>query len=531
MLFVSYEFWGFLIVLFCVYYLVPKRFQWQILLAASYLFYCASGIENLVYIITTTITVYVAAVCIERNAVRQKKYLDEHKTEMTKEARKAYKERQGKVRLRLLAAGLVLNIGILAAVKYGNFFVSNLNGILNAAGNGRRLSFLTVALPMGISFYTFQAMGYLIDVYRATEAAEKNVFKFALFISFFPQVIQGPISRYGDLSKTLYGGHSFKAENLCRGLQRMLWGYFKKMVIADRIMTAVSTIIQNTDVYGGVYCLIGMLFYTIELYADFTGGIDITIGIAEAMGIRVRENFIRPYFSKSLKEYWRRWHISMCSWFRDYIFYSVSSSRMMRKIFQFTNSHLGGKPGRRLPVYISSFIVWSATGIWHGASWNFVVWGIANWAVLMISEELEPLYERFHTRFPGLGKHKAYLLFEMGRTFMLVCCLNLFDCYSHVLDTFRAFASILTVHNWNVLLDGSLAGLGLSLCDYLVLAAGVLAMVIVSLVQRSGSVRGRIARMPYPVRFVLWYGLFLAVLLMGEYGIGYDAGQFIYNQF
>lgn len=531
MLFVSYEFWGFLIVLFGVYYLVPQRFQWQVLLAASYLFYCASGIENLVYILVTTITVYVAAVCIERNATRQKKYLDEHKSEMTKEDRRAYKERQGKTRLRWLAAGLALNIGVLAVVKYGNFFISNLNGILNVTGNGRRLSFLTLALPMGISFYTFQAAGYLIDVYRATVAAEKNVFKFALFISFFPQVIQGPISRYGDLSETLYGGRSLKVENLCRGLQRMLWGYFKKMVIADRIMTGVSTIFQNTDEYGGVYCLIGMLFYTIELYADFTGGIDITIGIAEAMGIRVRENFIRPYFSKSLKEYWRRWHISMCSWFRDYIFYPVSSSKMMRKVFQFANSRLGGKPGRRLPVYIASFIVWSATGIWHGASWNFVVWGIANWAVLMVSEELEPLYGRFHGRFPRLGKLKIYLLFEAGRTFLLVCCLNLFDCYDNVLDTLRVFGSILTVHNWNVLLDGSLTGLGLSLWDYLILAAGVLVMVIVSLVQRGGSVRGRIARMPYPVRFVLWYGLFLTVLLTGEYGIGYDAGQFIYNQF
>lgn len=531
MLFVSYGFWGFLIVLFCAYHLVPKRFQWQVLLAASYLFYCASGIENLVYIITTTVTIYAVAVCIEKNAGQQKKYLQEHGTEMTKEERKAYKEKQGKKRRRLLAAGLVLNIGILAVVKYGNFFISDINAVLSVTGTGRRISFLTLALPMGISFYTFQAMGYLIDVYRETISAEKNVFKFALFISFFPQVIQGPISRFGDLSETLYGGHPFRAEDLCRGLQRMLWGYFKKMVVADRIMTAVSTILQDTDAYGGAYCFIGMLFYTIELYADFTGGIDITIGIAKALGIRVRENFIRPYFSRSLKEYWRRWHISMCSWFRDYVFYPVSSSKAMRKVSRSMNAHFGGKFGRRLPVYISSFVVWSATGIWHGASWNFVVWGLANWAVLMISEEMEPLYERFHRRFPRLGRNKAYILFQAARTFLLACCLNLFDCYAHVRDTFRVFGSILTAHNWNVLLDGSLTGIGLSLSDLLIVSAGVLAMVVVSLVQRGGSVRSQIARMPYPVRYAVWYGLFLAVLLMGEYGIGYDASQFIYDQF
>ncbi len=257
MLFVSYAFFGFLIVLFLVYYLIPQRFQWQVLLLASYLFYCVSGIKNLMYILVTTITVYIGAIYIEHNALQQKKYLNEHQTEMTKEERKAYRERRGKTRFRWLIVGLVLNIGILTVVKYGNFLISNFNWILKGTGNDRQISFLTVILPMGISFYTFQALGYLIDVYRTTIPAEKNIFKFALFISFFPQVIQGPISRYGDLSKTLYGGHSFKAENFCRGLQRMLWGYFKKMVIADRIMTGVSTIIQNTGEYRGAYCFIG----------------------------------------------------------------------------------------------------------------------------------------------------------------------------------------------------------------------------------------------------------------------------------
>lgn len=531
MFFTSYAFWGFLIVLFCVYYLVPQKFRWWILLAASYLFYSAAGVGNLVYIVVTTVTVWFTAIQIERSAVRQKEYLAEHKAEMTKEEKKAYKAGQEKIRRRWIVFCLLFNIGILATVKYGNFFILNLNGILNLAGTGRQLSFMTLALPMGISFYTFQAIGYLVDVYRATVTAEKNLFKFALFVSFFPQVIQGPISRFGDLSKTLYGGHSFSAENLCRGLQRMLWGYFKKMVIADRILTGVSTIIGNTDSYGGAYAFVGMLFYTIELYADFTGGIDITIGVAEALGITVQENFIRPYFSKSLKEYWRRWHISMCSWFRDYVFYPVSSSKMMQKVSKFTRSRLGEKFGRRFPVYLSSFVVWLATGIWHGASWNFAVWGIANWIVLMVSEELEPLYASFHNRFPSLGKWKGYALFEVGRTFMLVCCLNLFDCYSSVADTLRTFGSMFTVHNWHVLWDGSLMRLGLSAADYVILAAGVLVLVIVSLIQRGGSVRTKIAALSYPVRFALWYGLFLAVLLMGEYGIGYDASQFIYNQF
>lgn len=530
MLFTSYEFLGFVAVVILAYYLIPKKCQWPLLLAASYLFYLIAGVDCLVYILATTVTVYFVALRIERNTLRQTAYLKEHKGELSKDEKKAYKEGQKKIRLRWFVCCVLLNIGILAAVKYTNFFLSNVNGILTAFGQTKQLSFFSLALPMGISFYTFQALGYLIDVYRGTVPAEKNPFRFALFVSFFPQLVQGPISRFGDLGRTLYGEHAFDARTVCFGLQRVLWGYFKKMVVADRILAAVTAIIGDTGTYGGAYVFVGMLFYTLQLYADFTGGIDITIGIAETMGITVQENFNRPYFSKSLKEYWRRWHISMCSWFRDYVFYPVSVSGFMQKFSKFARGHFGQKVGKRLPVYISSFAVWFATGIWHGASWNFIVWGLGNWVVLMVSEELEPLYERFHGRF-RFGESLPYRIFQMGRTFLLVCCLNIFDCYHSLGETFWAFASMFTAGNWKVLWDGSLMELGLTGLDYGILGAGVALMLSVSLLGRSGSVRDKIAARPYPLRFAIWYGLFLAVLLMGAYGIGYDASQFIYNQF
>ena len=530
MLFTSYSFIGFMAVLLLAYYLVPKKCQWPLLLAASYIFYFLAGAGYLVYILVTTLTVYFAARMIDRNAGRQSDYLKEHKAELSKEEKKAYKEKQRKVRLRWMILCLLLNLGILAVVKYTNFFISNVNGILKAFGGTAQFSFITLALPMGISFYTFQAVGYLIDVYRGTVPAEKNPFRFALFVSFFPQLIQGPISRFGDLAKTLFEKHPFDSRTVCYGLQRVLWGYFKKLVVADRILAGVSTIIGDAGAYQGAYVLVGMLFYTCELYADFTGGIDITIGISQALGVTVQENFNLPYFSRSLKEYWRRWHISMCSWFRDYIFYPVSISRPMQKFTRFSKKHFGERVGRRLPMYLSSFTVWFATGIWHGASWNFIVWGLGNWAILMASEELEPLYERFHKRFGARGR--LYAVFQMLRTFLLVCCLNIFDCYASLGDTFRAFGSMFTVPNWNVLWDGSLMGLGLTMLDYGILAGGVAVMFGVSLLKRTGgSVRERIGKRPYPLRFAVWYGLFLIVLLMGAYGIGYDASQFIYNQF
>ncbi len=531
MLFTSYAFLGFVAVLFLLYYIVPRRWQWGLLLGASYLFYALAGTEYLAYILVTTVTVYYTALRIERNADRQTGYLKEHKNELTKEEKKAYKDRQKSIRLRWILAGLLLNLGILAVVKYTNFAIANLNGLLHAFGKGesRQLSFLDLALPLGISFYTFQALGYLIDVYRGTVRAQRNFFRFALFVSFFPQLVQGPISRFGDLSQTLYAEHAFDKKTFSFGLQRILWGYFKKLVIADRMLVGVNALIGDPEAYQGAWVLVGMFFYACELYADFTGGIDITIGIAQTLGITLQENFERPFFSRSLKEYWRRWHITMGTWFRDYIFYPISVCKFMQKFNKACRRYLGEAVGKRLPVYLSSFVVWFATGIWHGASWNFIVWGLGNWAVLMVSETLEPLYDRFHQRFGAGGK--AYRLFEVVRTFLLVSALRTFDCYRSVPVTFRMFGTLFTARNWNILWDGSLLGLGLSLLDYGILAVGVLMLVSVSLLQRHGSVRERIFAKPYPLRFVLWYGLFLTVLLMGAYGVGYDASQFIYNQF
>lgn len=543
MLFTSYEFLGFLLILFLLYYLIPKKGQWMLLLGASYLFYFMAGAYCLLYILVTTVTVYLLGRKMEDLRQEQAGYLKAHKGEIGKEEKKAYKNAMKKRQWRALVFGLLINLGILAVVKYTNFAIYNVNLTLHFFGSAGQLDFLDIALPMGISFYTFQALGYLIDVYRGTVEAERNPFRFALFVSFFPQLVQGPISRFHDLGGTLYAEHSFDGKAVSFGLQRILWGFFKKLVIADRMLVAVNEIIRNPESYGGGFVFAGMMFYALELYADFTGGIDITIGVAQALGITVTENFNRPYFSKSIKEYWRRWHITMGTWFTDYIFYPISVCKPMLKFSKFSREHFGEVIGKRMPVYLSSFAVWFATGIWHGASWNFIVWGLGNWAVIMISQEFAPLYQKFHEKINGLvnrnreqgqfllENNSFYRLFQILRTLLLMSCLRSFDCYRDVPLTFRMFGSMFTDRNWRVLWDGSLLELGLSPLDYGILAAGVVLLVIVSLVQRKGSVRERIAAKSYPVRFAVWFGLFLTVLLMGAYGVGYDASQFIYNQF
>lgn len=532
MLFTSYEFIVFLFAIFILYYLVPKKLQWILLLIGSYVYYYISGPTYLIFIGTTTVIIWAGARLINSLEDNEKAYLkSDAGKKLSREDKKSYKATEKGKRRRIMVICLLINLGILAVLKYTNFTINNINGILSLFKSDKQLSFLNLVLPMGISFYTFQAIGYLVDVYRGTVQAEKSLLKFALFVGFFPQLVQGPISRYDDLSKGLYAEHSFDwKNNVSKGLERILYGFFKKLVIADRILIAVNEIIHNTDEYSGIYVFIGMMFYAFELYADFTGGIDITIGIAQVFGIKVTENFNRPFFSKSIKEYWRRWHITMGTWFTDYIFYPISVSKFMLELSKFSRKHFGDEIGKRIPVYLSSFIVWFTTGIWHGASWNFIVWGLGNYVVIMISQELEPLYRKFHAKVNTEGS-LIYKIFTIVRTFLIMSFLRSFDCYRNVPLTFKMVGTIFTRPNFSVLTDGSLMKLGLSGADYIILFISLIVLFTVSMVQRKCPVRERIDQFVYPVRFTIWFALFMAVLMFGAYGVGFDASQFIYNQF
>ena len=541
MLFTSYAFIGFVILLVALYYVLPKKAKWPLLLLGSYVFYFFAGWKFLFYIAGVTVITYIAGLLISSNKKKADARFSEMKLleksgegspeEVGKEARKRFKEEQKKKRRRIMAIGITLALLILAVVKYTNFTIYNINGILSAFHAPKRINFLTIALPMGISFYTFQAVGYVIDVYRDRHEAQKNFFKYALFVGFFPQLVQGPISRYGDLSKELFTPHTFKGRVLERGLQRVIWGYFKKLVIADRILPAVNTMIDMPENFKGAYVFLVMMFYALELYADFTGGIDITIGIAEMLGIPVKENFERPFFSKNIAEYWRRWHITMGTWFTDYIFYPISVSGPMLKLSKWSRAHLPEKMGKRLPVYLASFVVWFTTGIWHGASWNFIVWGLGNFVVIMISQELEPLYAKFHKKVNTDGS-TAYKSFQIGRTILLMSALRLFDCYRDVPLTFKMFGTMFTTWNWNTIGNGTLLHLGINRADYVILALGTILMFVVSMIARSGSVRDKMEKkIPFAGRWAIFTVLLLVIVVFGAYGLGYDASQFIYNQF
>lgn len=524
-MFTSIQFLVFLCITTILYYTIFKHKQSTILLLASYLFYGCFSIQGLFYIIVTTVSAYVVTVHMAKIQDKGDTYLKEHEISLQKKEIKQYKISIKHAKKRIMLIGVLLNLGILCFCKYTNFIILNLNSLKLT-----NLSFMSIFVPLGISFYTFMTLSYIIDIYHNRYKVQTNLCKFALYVSFFPQLIQGPISKYSEVSVTMYKKHIWDKQNILFACQRIIWGYFKKLVIADRVAIIVSSIVARPDVYYGSFVLVGVIAYAIQIYADFTGGIDITIGIGQLFGIKLQENFNRPYFSKSIKEYWNRWHITMGTWFSDYIFYPVSISKIILKLSKKSRKLFGNTIGKRIPLYIAVLIVWLTTGIWHGASWNFVVWGFVNCFIILLSNELEPMYSKFHTRFNVKGK-TFFKVFQVCRTLLLLGVIRMLDYYRDISLSFKMFISMLTTFNYNDLFNGSLLQLGIHIGDYFVLVFGVALMIYVSLKQRNGSVRMQINVLPYYKKFVLWYGLILVIIVFGMYGIGFESSQFIYNQF
>lgn len=525
MLFPSWAFLLFLAVLVPVYFLVPKRIQWIVLLLANAVFVCVAGLLGAVFMAVTIVTVYCAARGIDALFAKQKETLAAMKATHTKEARKAARLRFERKRRLVLIACLVVNVGILFALKYGAML-----GRLSAGVFGTKPFGQDLALTMGISFYTFSTVGYLLDVYRGEIAAEKNPFKLALFTSFFPLLVQGPITRWETVGRALTEPHSFDGERFLSAALRITWGYWKKLIVADRLLVAVKALCARPDVYRGDFIFVEMLLYAACLYADFTGGIDITIGVGEMLGVTIEENFFRPYFSKSISEYWRRWHITLGEWFKRYVYYPLSVSKPMRALSKSTR-RLGTGFSRRVPVYLATILVWALTGAWHGSSLTFLVWGLLNGVVILLSEELKPLYARFHAKFPRLTESAFYRGFTVIRTVLLLSSLRILDCYGTVKDAFSSFFSMFTTWNWGAVFNGGVQSLGLSYADYAIAFLGVLAMFALSMAQRKAPIRKRILKRGTVLSVCVLLVLIGTILLFGRYGFGFDASQFIYNRF
>ncbi|MEG2082092.1 MAG: MBOAT family O-acyltransferase, partial [Oscillospiraceae bacterium] len=363
MLFTTLEFVGFLALCVVVYYLLPKKMQWLVLLGASLAFYMGIGRRRVVYVLASAVSTWLAAQVLEKLNAREKEHLKREKETLDKEQKNKLKKGYRFKKRLVFAAFLGLNLGGLVFFKFYSF----------AQAATPLLPKLNLIMPVGISFYTLQIIGYISDVYNKKVTAQKSLLKTVLFTTYFPQIIQGPISRFDKLQGQLIDSHSFDYDKFVLGLLRMLWGYFKKLVIADRFAPVVAALFADSKSYGGFEIAMVVVLYTIQLYADFSGGVDIALGASELFGINLAENFNTPFFSKSIGEFWRRWHITLGTWLRDYVFYPVTLSKPLAKLGKFLNVHWGRWFGRWIPAYISLFALWICSGLWHGEGAQFIL--------------------------------------------------------------------------------------------------------------------------------------------------------------
>ncbi len=515
-----------------VYFLVPLKRRWIVLLAASYIFYLYSSVRMTALLFLTTLVTYYTGKALGKINQTTSDYLAEHKADMDREERKTYRDAQTGKKRRVLLIAVLWDIGILCVLKYTGFVFSTINSVLAFAGIGRSLPVFSFLLPLGISFYTFQAVGYVIDVYRDKYAPDESLPRFMLFLSFFPQMIQGPIGRHDQLADQLYEGHKFDYTRITRGLQLILWGMIRKMVLADRIAPLVNEIFDNYLNYAGLTMFVGAAAYGIQMYADFSGGIDIARGIAQVFGIEMAENFKRPYFSKSLDEFWRRWHISLGNWMRDYVFYSVSLSRPFSRLGRKTKKWFGTQTGKLVPAAIASYITFLLVGIWHGASWKFVAYGIWNATIVSSAMLLVPVYKKMANFFHVDTKSKDWQVFSMVRTFFVCSLGRLFSRGVSLRATLTMMKSLFTVWNPQILVDGTLLGMGVTMKDWWIILIVIGIMLAVGIMQERGmKIRETIAARPIVVRWMIYLGAIVFLILFGVYGPGYAASDFVYQQF
>lgn len=369
-------------------------------------------------------------------------------------------------------------------------------------------------LPMGISFYTLQAVGYLIDVYRG-EKPEKNLLQMALFVAFFPQLVSGPISRGKSLLAQFHAPQKLQFDNLRDGVLLMIWGYFLKVVIADRATIFVDTVYNLENGFDGWFLIVGTILFGIQLYCDFGGCTTIAMGAAKMLGIDLIDNFQAPYLSRSNAEFWRRWHISLSTWFRDYLYIPLGGNRK-------------GK-GRK---YCNVLITFAVSGLWHGAQWNFVFWGLLNGLYQVIGDWLRPV-RRALLRVTELDTdtlgHKG------AQVFCTWLCVNLawvFFRADRLMDSFAILRSIFTASNIYILFDGSLFGCGLDEPNFLLLLVYIAILFVADLCKYKGiNIRQGIARQSWLCQVLVVAGSVLAILLLGVYGPGFEASDFIYSQF
>ena len=496
MLFNSIHFIVFLPLVLLGYYLIPDRAKTVWLLLASYFFYMCWNAQYLLLILVSTLVTWLCALALER--------ID----------RDAPPERRTQRKKLAVGINLLINLSILFFFKYCQFALDNLAALLALVHIQLRRPEFDVLLPVGISFYTFQAIGYTIDVFRGDTKAEHNLLRYALFVSFFPQLVAGPIERSGRLLSQLSVPHRLRFENLLEGLYLMLWGFFLKIVLADRIAPFVDLVYgpDHAD-YGGLTVILATILFAVQIYCDFAGYSTIAMGSAKMLGIDLMENFNSPYLSRTTAEFWHRWHISLSTWFRDYVYIPLGGNRR-------------GKVRQALNILITFTI----SGLWHGASWGFVVWGFLNGVYQVLGRALEPVRKKLAG---ALCLNTRSMGFALWQTLVTFVCIDLSWVFFRARDVSAAFEilrSMRYIKPGFFFSDVFLGTLDTPNAVLLVLSL-VLLLFADCMKHRGVKLRLLFMRQDYLFQAVLLSVSISAILLFGMWGRNYAASSFIYFQF
>lgn len=487
MLFNSLTFLIFLVCILSLYYILPYKYKWYLLLIGSCIFYMAWRIEFIFLILFSSFFNYYIGLLIE-------KYENKSKT--------------------ILTTGLIINFLILFIFKYSIFINHSFMSIYNYFNIPYPIKDFDIILPMGISFYTFQATSYTIDIYRKRYKAEKNILKVSLYIMFFPQLVAGPIERADNLLNQLFLNHKLNIYNISMGIKIMLIGYFKKIVIADRIAILVNTVYNSPYDYNGISFIIATIFFAIQLYCDFSGYSDIAIGCAKLFNINLMENFKSPYFSKSVKEFWTRWHISLSTWFKDYLYIP-----------------LGGNRKGIIKTYFNLMITFLVSGIWHGANWTFILWGGLNGFYQIVGDLKNRFLKSINFNIKNKYINRFFNIFRTLITFSLICFSLIFFRANTVKDAFyiinNLFSDIQNVNNIQYLYNIS-TQLGLNIFEILMATACIMILFIIEIFEYKQRIYITLNKLPFIIRFIFYYIITIIILSMGVFS---NAGQFIYFQF
>lgn len=530
--FVSLKFVVFLLCTLVCYYVMPKKHRWVVLLVGSYVFYMASSVKMLVFLLLTTLTTFFAGKKLGQINDETAAHLAANKQSMDREAKKEYKAVQTKRKRRVLLLAVLWNIGTLCVLKYTGFVFDSVNRVLQVIGLSWSLPGISFLLPLGVSFYTFQAVGYVVDVYRGKYTPDTSLPKYMLFLSFFPQIIQGPIGRHDQLAHQLYEGHAFDYDRFTKGGQLILWGLIKKLVVAERLGTIVDPIFDSYLNYTGLTFLIGAALYGMQIYMDFSGGIDMTRGIAQLFGVEMAVNFERPYFAKSLSEFWRRWHMTLGGWMKDYVFYPLSLSKAANKLGKKTRKWFGNQTGKMIPTFLAMFVTFMLVGIWHGAEWKYIAYGFWNAGIISSSILLEPVYKKMAVTCHINTESKGWQLFSMLRTFLICSIGRFFPRCNGLRSGLTMIKSSFTVWNPEVLWSGMFLEMGLTVKDWILLGLMMIVLLLVGILQERGvRIRDSVARLPISVRWSFYIAAIMLLVLCGMYGPGYSAAAFVYQQF